>query len=95
MGGDAAKKVPGKEHRLLFPDGHSEPKTGCYYDEEEDVYICSYNAPVKVDKNTKMMHKGGEPAFKKIPKAQHKAHDAGLPCYYDEEEAVYFCAHAE
>ena len=94
-GGATAKKVPGVEHRLLFPEGHDIPATGCYYDEEEDVYLCSYSTPVKVDKNTKMMHKGGEPVFKMVPKAKHKAHDTGLPCYYDEEEAVYFCAHAE
>ena len=95
VAGDMAKKVPGGEHRLLFPGGHGEAKTGCYYDEEEDVYICSLEAPVKTDKDTKMMHKGGEPAYKMVPKAQHKAHDKGLPCYYDEEEAVYFCAAAE
>lgn len=96
VAGDAtAKKVPGVEHRMMFPEGHDIPATGCYYDDEEDVYICSYSAPVKVDKNIKMMHKGGEPVFKMVPKAKHKAHEAGLPCYYDEEEAVYFCAHAE
>lgn len=55
-GGATANKVPGVEHRLLFPEGHDIPATGCYYDEEEDVYLCSYSAPVKVDKNTKMMH---------------------------------------
>jgi hypothetical protein len=95
VAGDMGQKVPGKEHRLMFPGGHGEAKTGCYYDEEEDVYICSFEAPVAVDKDTKMMHKGGEPAFKMVPKAKHKAHDSGIPCYYDEEEAVYFCANAE
>lgn len=95
VAGDMAKKVPGAEHRLLFPGGHGEAKTGCYYDEEEDVYICSFENPVQVDKDTKMMHKGGEPAYKMVPKAKHKAHEAGLPCYYDEEESMYFCTHAE
>jgi hypothetical protein len=96
VAGDMAKKVPGSEHRLMFPGGHGEAKTGCYYDEEEDVYICSFEAPVAVDKDTKMMHQGGEPVFKMVPKAKHKAHKTtGIPCYYDEEESVYFCANAE
>ena len=94
-GGGTAKKVPGVQHRLMFPEGHDIPATGCYYEEEEDTYICSYEAPVKVDKNTKMMHQGGEPVFKMVPKAQHKAHDKGIPCFYDEEESVYFCSNAE
>lgn len=95
VAGEMAREIPGKEHRLLFPGGHGDAKTGCYYDEEEDVYICSFEAPVQIDKDTNVMHQGGEPVFKRVPKAQHKAHDAGIPCYYDEEEAVYFCAHAE
>lgn len=95
-GGATAMKIPGVEHRLMFPEGHDIPATGCYYDDEEDVYICSYSAPVKEDKNTKILHQGGEPVFKVVPKAKHKAHEkTGIPCYYDEEEAVYFCAHAE
>jgi len=32
------KRVPGKEHRTHFPEGHS---GSCYYDEKEDVYYCS------------------------------------------------------
>jgi hypothetical protein len=102
VAGDANfKRVPGPEHRLEFPEGHDIPATGCYYDDEEDVYFCSYEAPVKVDKNLKMMHQGGEPVLKKVPAAEHKkafpkGHEgAGLPCFYDEEEAVYFCSYAE
>jgi len=95
VAGGTMKRVPGQQHRLEFPEGHDIPATGCYYDDEEDVYFCSYEAPVKVDKNIKMMHQGGVPVLKKVPKAQHKAHDKGLPCFYDEEEAVYFCSNAE
>lgn len=35
------QRVPAKEHKAEFPDGH----TGggkCYYDEKADVYFCSY-----------------------------------------------------
>jgi hypothetical protein len=95
VAGGAGKKVPGVQHRLLFPEGHDIPATGCHYDDEEDVYFCPYEVPVKVDKNIKMMHKGGEPVFRMVPKAKHKAHDTGLPCSYDEEEAVYLCSYAE
>ena len=91
VAGDATfKRVPGKEHKLLFPEGHDIPATGCYYDDEEDVYFCSYAAPTK-----------GEPVLKKVPAAKHKEkfpkghEDTGLPCFYDEEEGVYFCSYAE
>lgn len=86
------KRVPGAQHKLLFPDGHDIPSTGCYYDEEEDVYFCSF-----VPEGTKGVD---ETAFKKVPAEKHKAkfpkgHDTGIPCFYDEEEAVYFCSYAE
>lgn len=32
------KRVPGKVHRTMFPEGH---QGSCYYDEKEDVYYCS------------------------------------------------------
>jgi hypothetical protein len=41
--GDALyKRIPGKEHKTMYPDGHRGSTSGCYYVEKDDVYFCSH-----------------------------------------------------
>ena len=99
MAGDADfKRIPAEVHKRVFHDGHDSPAKGCYFDEVEAVYFCSF-AEEKAWEEAKTMKLGGETVYKRIPKDEHvklfhDGHDTpGKGCYFDEVEAVYFCSY--
>jgi hypothetical protein len=96
------QRIEGAEYRGLHPEtkGRAAAASGCYYQESQDEYFCGYEAEVQLEETRDIMHISGAPVYKMVPKAAHekaypKGHDKGIPCFYDEEEGVYFCAHAD
>ena len=99
IAGDAAlKRVPAEVHKHVFPDGHDTPGKGCYYDEKESVYFCSFNEE-QAWKDSKKMKMDGETVYKRMPHQEHvkkfpDGHDAPVSgCYYNEKDSVYFCSY--
>jgi hypothetical protein len=97
------QRIEGAEYRGLHPEtkGREAAVSGCYYEEAADEYFCAYEAEEQlIETKGQVRHIAGAPVYKMVPKAEHQkafpeGHDKGVPCFYDEEEAVYFCAHAD